>query len=56
MPITIELTESEVKTLKLYLAHSIIDAEGLVAVGAGNQKSVDNLKSVLKKIGGKPIE
>lgn len=46
---TIELTESEVKTLRFYLEKSLIDAQGMVAIGVGNKTSVDNLKSIMKK-------
>ena len=46
----IELTNSEIKTLKFYLEKSLIDAEGLYAIGVGSKNSATNLKSILKKI------
>lgn len=48
----VDLTKSEIDTLRLYLEHSLIDAEDMLAIGVGNQISVDNLKSVIVKIGG----
>lgn len=53
MPVTIELTAREVKTLKFYLNKAIIDAEGMSAIGVGSKESVSNLKSVMTKIGNK---
>lgn len=46
----IELTENEIKTLKFYMEKSLIDAEGLCAIGVVSKNSVTNLKSILKKI------
>lgn len=46
----IELTESEIKTLKFYLEKSLIDAEGLCAIGVISNNSVINLKSIIKKV------
>ena len=46
----IQLTESEIKTLKFYLDKALIDAKGLCAIGIGNSTSVKNLESVKKKI------
>ena len=51
--IEIQLTESEVTTLKFYVKQSIIDAAGSHAIGIGSKTTVDNLKSILKKIGDK---
>lgn len=45
----IRLTESEIETLLFYVGKSLIDAEGLVAIGYGNPKSVRNLRSIRKK-------
>ena len=52
--VKIELMESEVKTLQFYLKGNIIDAEGSYVIGVESKTSVDNLKSIMKKIGGKP--
>lgn len=46
----ITLTESEVKTLKFYIKKSLIDAEGMAAIGVGSRQTVSNLKSVMKKL------
>ena len=46
----IELTENEIKTLKIYLEKMLIDAKGLYAVGVGSKNSVINLESILKKV------
>lgn len=46
----IELTESEIKTLKLYLDKALIDAKGLRAIGMRNDMSVKNLESIKRKI------
>lgn len=48
----VDLTKSEVVTLQFYLHQSLIDAEGMLAVGVGNEISVNDLKSVIAKIGG----
>lgn len=48
----IELTEGEAATLRFYLNKALIDAEGMAAIGVANRQSADNLKSVIKKIGG----
>lgn len=46
----INLTESEIKTLKFYLEKALIDAEGLRAIGIGDGASINNLKAIKKKI------
>lgn len=46
----INLTDSEVKTLKFYLKKSLIDAEGNQAIGIGSKEVVSNLKSITRKI------
>lgn len=46
----INLTDSEVKTLKFYLEKSLIDAEGNQAIGIGSKEAVPNLKSIMRKI------
>lgn len=46
----IELTESEIKTLRFYLDKSLIDAKGLRAVGVIKGNTVTHLESIKKKI------
>lgn len=46
----ISLTPDEVKTLKFYLERAIIDAEGMAAIGVSNRSTVQNLKSIKKKL------
>lgn len=48
----IELTPSEIRTLKFYLSQALIDAKGSRAIGIGSGKSVNDLESVIAKIGG----
>lgn len=51
----IELMDREADTLRFYLQKALIDAEGMHAIGAAGQSSVDDLRSVMGKIGGKPV-
>lgn len=50
--VKIELTDSEISTLRFYLDKALIDARGMAAIGVGDRSSVRNLESVAKKIGG----
>ena len=46
----IQLTESEINTLKFYLEMNLIDARGDEAIGIGSKATVKNLESIKKKI------
>lgn len=48
--VEIELTEDEAKTLAFYMDGVLIDAEGYNAIGVGSKKTVDNIKSIIKKL------
>lgn len=47
---TIELTESEIKTLKFCLDQALVELKGLRAIGVKNDTSIKNVKSIKKKI------
>ncbi len=47
---TIELTESEIKTLRVYLDQALIELKGLRAIGLKNNTSIKNVESIKKKI------
>lgn len=46
----VTLSDSEIRTAMFYLEKSLIDAEGMKAVGVGSRKTVTNLKSIIRKL------